>query len=219
MSHTASKMGILSHRGLWRAPEEKNTTAAFLRSFELGFGTETDIRDCDGKLVISHDPPEARAEPLPLHVFLDLYDRHGNGLPLALNIKADGLQSRVCDHITAYGIRNYFCFDMSVPDTRGYLAQGLQCFTRQSEYEPDPTLYARAAGVWMDAFERDWVGERDVERHLTAGKRVCIVSPELHRRERAPFWSALRTWTFDAPRGDVLFCTDWPVEAKECFNA
>jgi len=130
MSHTASKMGILSHRGLWRAPEEKNTTAAFLRSFELGFGTETDIRDCDGKLVISHDPPEARAEPLPLHVFLDLYDRHGNGLPLALNIKADGLQSRVCDHITAYGIRNYFCFDMSVPDTRGYPRAGVSSASR-----------------------------------------------------------------------------------------
>ena len=50
-------MIILSHRGYWKLEEERNRAAAFQRSFDLGYGTETDIRDIQGKLVISHDMP------------------------------------------------------------------------------------------------------------------------------------------------------------------
>jgi nucleoside-diphosphate-sugar epimerase len=48
-------MNIISHRGFWLKDEEKNTIQAFERSFEFGFGTETDIRDYKGELVISYD--------------------------------------------------------------------------------------------------------------------------------------------------------------------
>lgn len=41
-------MKIISHRGFWHNPSEKNTEMAFCRSFELGFGTETDVRDSLG---------------------------------------------------------------------------------------------------------------------------------------------------------------------------
>ena len=51
-------MIIISHRGYWKCVDEKNTEIAFSRSFELDFGTETDVRDCLGKLVISHDMPD-----------------------------------------------------------------------------------------------------------------------------------------------------------------
>ena len=48
-------MEILSHRGYWQCPEEKNQEVAFSRSFDLGFGCETDLRDYGGEIVISHD--------------------------------------------------------------------------------------------------------------------------------------------------------------------
>ena len=48
-------MYILSHRGFWLSPNEKNLEIAFRRSFEAGFGVETDIRDYQGRLVIAHD--------------------------------------------------------------------------------------------------------------------------------------------------------------------
>ena len=51
-------MIILSHRGYWKKPDEKNLEVAFRRSFDLGYGTETDIRDCAGKILISHDMPK-----------------------------------------------------------------------------------------------------------------------------------------------------------------
>ena len=54
-------MKILSHRGYWKTAEEKNTATAMHRSFSLGFGTETDVRDYNGKLVISHDIPDSSA--------------------------------------------------------------------------------------------------------------------------------------------------------------
>ncbi len=38
-------MIILSHRGYWKEVSEKNKPIAFERSFSLGLGTETYIRD------------------------------------------------------------------------------------------------------------------------------------------------------------------------------
>jgi glycerophosphoryl diester phosphodiesterase len=52
---------VLSHRGYWLTETEKNSPSAFTRSFAMGFGTETDIRDRNSKLVISHDMPDSQA--------------------------------------------------------------------------------------------------------------------------------------------------------------
>ncbi len=57
-------MNVISHRGLWAEAEESNTIAAFQRSFLAGYGTEIDVRDLDGTLVVSHDPPRLGALPL-----------------------------------------------------------------------------------------------------------------------------------------------------------
>ena len=51
--------------------EEKNSSTAFDRSFSLNFGTETDIRDFNGDLVISHDI--ANKTCLTLTEFLKIY--------------------------------------------------------------------------------------------------------------------------------------------------
>ena len=67
-------MLILSHRGYWISPIEKNKDVAFNRSFSLGFGTETDVRDCAGKLVISHDMPDGNEKTL--EEFLKLLNCH-----------------------------------------------------------------------------------------------------------------------------------------------
>ncbi|MCK7481214.1 MAG: hypothetical protein M0C28_31485 [Candidatus Moduliflexus flocculans] len=49
-------MIIISHRGYWKNAEEKTLKPLLEGLFELGFGVETDIKDLNGKLVISHDP-------------------------------------------------------------------------------------------------------------------------------------------------------------------
>jgi glycerophosphoryl diester phosphodiesterase len=211
----ADRMQILSHRGYWTQASERNTEAAFERSFERGFGTETDVRDWDGRLVISHDPPTG--QPLLLEAFFEQYRRFDGEAPLALNIKADGLCKRLQSALAEYGIRNYFVFDMSVPDALQYARRGLPFFTRQSEYEVQPSLYEDAAGVWMDCFEREWMDAAQIERHTRAGKRVCLVSPELHGRPHLPFWRSLVAW--EMHRADrLMICTDHPEAAKEYFD-
>ena len=207
-------MKILSHRGYWKTAEEKNTPSAFVRSFSLGFGTETDLRDLAGSLVVSHDPPSTAA--LCADEFLAIHQRHDARLTLALNIKADGLQQLVADSIRRFPLTDAFVFDMSVPDTIHWLAAGIPVFTRHSEVEPDPVLYTQAAGVWLDGFHDDWWDETVVTRHLDAGKRVCIVSPELHRRDHRPVWERLAKAVLPAD-DSLMICTDLPEQAKEMF--
>lgn len=208
-------MRILSHRGWWVEAAEKNTTQAFERSFAAGFGTELDIRDCAGRLVVSHDPADEDA-PLFEEV-LALRDRVGPGLPLAINVKADGLQGLIATALEGGSGRGVdFVFDMSIPDTLGYRAAGMPYFSRQSEFEQQPPLYEDAAGVWLDCFQGEWFGERVVEDHIAAGKRVCMVSPELHGRERRNAWETWAAWGV-AKSGSLALCTDHPDEARETF--
>ncbi|MGL9773851.1 MAG: hypothetical protein ACR5LG_07810 [Sodalis sp. (in: enterobacteria)] len=101
-------MEILSHRGYWKQPAEKNSTAAFIRSFDLGYGTETDLRDFDGQLVISHDMPGSSA--LAVDDLFTLYNSSKCSCrpTLALNVKADGLQKLAKEKLNQYNIKNYF---------------------------------------------------------------------------------------------------------------
>jgi hypothetical protein len=110
----------------------------------------------------------------------------------------------------------WFAFDMSVPDAVVTLRGDLPAFTRHSDVEPHPVLYAESAGVWLDDFAGGWLTEQHVARHLAAGKRVAVVSPELHRRDHAAAWARWRGWgVWRDP--DVLLCTDLPTDAEEAF--
>lgn len=208
-------MKILSHRGYWQMPQEKNTVTAFHRSFTLGFGTETDIRDLDGTLVISHDPPRAGTQTLDS--FLTLHRELGPGLTLALNIKADGLQAQLKKSLEEFAVSDYFVFDMSVPDLLGYYKAGLTFFTRLSEYEREPALLEKASGVWLDSFIGEWYQDDLILSLVDSGKRLCIVSPELHGRPHLPLWERLSRLK---ERGDlpVMLCTDLPEEALGYFD-
>jgi glycerophosphoryl diester phosphodiesterase len=210
-------MIILSHRGLWRTPEEKNTEVSFRRSFELGFGTETDVRDYCGELVISHDI--ANSDSMPLNNFLEIYCSYSKDLPLALNIKSDGLQSNLLKVLNKYKVSNYFVFDMSVPDALGYLKRGLKTFTRQSEFEILPSFYESAYGVWLDEFNEHWINQIEILKHLTNKKRVCIVSPELHNRSNELEWADYKKICDSLQIKDhLMMCTDSPEEANRIFN-
>jgi glycerophosphoryl diester phosphodiesterase len=208
-------MIVLSHRGYWKTPAEKNTEAAFRRSFSLGFGTETDVRDLAGELVISHDPPTGGE--LTFARLLQIHAEYAGPLPLALNVKSDGLQSRVAAAFAQQLPKDYFFFDMSIPDALGYLQHGLTAFTRHSELEPECSFYERAAGVWIDCFYGDWIDEGTLARHLDAGKQVCLVSPDLHRRDPVPLWHSLASMPVSRRPG-LMICTDRPEEAAQVFS-
>jgi glycerophosphoryl diester phosphodiesterase len=206
-------MQVISHRGYWREASEKNTRQAFERSFSLGFGTETDVRDLAGKLVISHDPP--KGDELTLDELLEM--AASTRLTLAINVKADGLASAIHTAMKHRGYENWFTFDMSIPDTRAQLAAGNPTFVRMSEIEPTPPYLQSASGVWLDAFEVDEWRIEALEGLLAHDTRVCIVSPELHKRDPQIFWQSLKN--SGLYRSDnVLLCTDVPEQAVEFFQ-
>jgi len=206
-------MIIISHRGYWKNPAEKNTLQAFSRSFEMEFGTETDVRDHGGELVISHDMPTGNE--MRLAQFIDLLAQQS--LPLALNVKADGLAASIRNVMADYNPDNWFVFDMSVPDTRMQLAAGNPVYARVSEVEPEPVYYDKISGIWLDAFHGDgWQVER-IPDYLKDNKRVCLVSPELHGRDHKSLWQRLRESDFIAD-SRLTLCTDFPEEAREFFG-
>jgi len=210
-------MTILSHRGYWKTEDEKNKPIAFERSFKLGFGTETDIRDYQGELVISHDIPDEQC--IPVRELFEIYNTINHTLPLALNIKSDGLQHKLKELISTYAITNYFVFDMSVPDGLGYLKHGLKAFTRESEYEREPSFYEEASGIWLDEFHSHWISKEVIARHLRNNKQICIVSPDLHKRDYDKEWKHYKDIEQELEINNLMICTDHPEKAKEFFNA
>lgn len=209
-------MEIISHRGYWENGDEKNSIFAFERSFSSGFGTETDIRDYEGKLVISHDIADANA--ISLEQFFAVYKSFDKNLPLALNIKSDGLQLKLKDAIKKYEIENYFVFDMSVPDTLLYLQHDFCVFTRQSEYEAKPTFYDRSVGVWLDEFHSHWIEKSVLIEHIKNQKKICIVSPDLHKRDYQSEWNDYRSIEKTTGCFNMMLCTDFPEKAREFFS-
>jgi hypothetical protein len=208
-------MNIIAHRGYWLNPSEKNTLVAFSRALEHGFGIETDFRDLNGKLVISHDVPLDGA--IKVDEFFKLYKQYSVPVPIALNIKSDGLYSLVKNLISESGMSNYFVFDMSLPDTRGYLIERIPVFIRMSEYETAPAFLDQSCGVWLDAFESEWYDEEVIQNILDKEKQVAIVSPELHRRSHLELWQFLKKYNFHK-NVLVSLCTDFPLDAKDYFN-
>ncbi len=78
---------IISHRGFWKKSNEENSLKAFEESLSNGFGIETDIRDHDGNLVISHDIPMQQNDHISFDNFLELYKSKNCNFTLALLLK------------------------------------------------------------------------------------------------------------------------------------
>lgn len=206
-------MNILAHRGYWEDAKEQNCRQAFERAFLYGYGVETDLRDSCGKLVISHNIAEET--DMTCSEFLEVYQEYGKGLPLALNIKADGIQNLLAEQLKKYKVENYFVFDMSIPEMVVYERKKMRFFTRQSDIEQKRVLYEAADGVWLDTFYSEWDIIESAESILSDGKKAVIVSPELHGRPKFPMWDTLK----QLQKEDNLYiCTDCPQEASEQFG-
>jgi glycerophosphoryl diester phosphodiesterase len=208
-------MIIISHRGYWEKPEEKNTKEAFLRAFKNGFGIETDVRDYNQNLVISHDIPEAKS--MLLDDFFELY-KPFNPLTLAINIKADGLQHKLLEKLSMHGIENYFVFDMSVPDTLHYLKLKIKSYSRLSEYETTDAFKDQTEGIWLDEFKSHWITDELILSILDSGKKACIVSPELHKRSFEKEWNHYKEIEKHIGTNQLMLCTDYPQLAHRFFN-
>ena len=207
-------MKIIAHRGFWKSPEEKNTLIAFKRAEDHSFGVETDVRDFNGNLIVSHDIPISKQSLLAFDEFLDQFKFTDN--LLAINVKSDGLSTLIKKSLIDYK-EEYFCFDMSIPDTLGYIDNSLNFYTRYSEEEKFLSFLKNSVGIWLDSF----YGKIDLVEALNLlsayNKKICIVSPELHKRDHKSFWrDLLNSRYLDNP--NLSLCTDYPDQAEIFFK-
>lgn len=211
-------MDIIAHRGFWKKPEERNSETALLGAIERGWGIETDLHDLDEKLVISHDLPGKGAQE-----FEDLLGKavrmpKFNDVTFAINIKSDGLEALLLEMLGKFPqLENFFFFDMTGPTlknfTRKFKAGNIA--TRISDIETVPILYEKSGWVWVDGFENDWNDAGKISQFVRDGKKVALVSPELHKRDKTAFWEFAKQFSKNP---NVSICTDFPDKAEEFFN-
>jgi hypothetical protein len=201
----ASNPIIYAHRGVWASPEEQNSPQSILKASQLSFGVETDFRSVDGNLVISHEPLNLTA---PLLV--DKYDF--SGLPVALNIKEDGLTRQFSEFLAKFPNEDSFIFDGSVPEMLKIKKAGLPHALRLSEYEKE--IFWETRYIWVDAFHKDWWIDSEFIENLLMKHVPVFVSPELHGREKSSGWNYFRKLKYSNNRTFGV-CTDFPVALRE----
>lgn len=207
MNKHKSSNWIIAHRGFWNKVSDQNTSLAIENAFHEGFSVETDIRERDNQLVISHDIPSLNSELPTLHLTSE--NR------FAINLKSDGLLPLV-QPFTEHLIESHsFVFDGSIPEMVRYHTAGIPHALRLSEYEKE--LPWRTSVVWVDAFEFDWWMDSPIILPLLKSTHLVFVSPELHGRDhrRAFDWFvSLRLAT-----GAIFsVCTDYPLELLSLAN-
>lgn len=210
------KRQILAHRGAWTNVQgnqihEKNSLEALKRAAILGYGLETDIRDRDGQLVISHDPPSSDS---PSIVALDFQEFKA---PLALNVKADGLVPLLLEQMSSGRISgDFFFFDMSIPEEMRYAREGLPFASRLSESET--RIAEKSNWLWLDGFlGNGYLDGLEQIIELAGDRRIAVVSPELHGRDHDQSWPNVAALMSIHPT--LHLCTDYPEMFSQMFGA
>tara|TARA_Y100000385_G_C12980281_1_gene588107 strand:- start:30 stop:671 length:642 start_codon:yes stop_codon:yes gene_type:complete len=211
-----NKSNILCHRGLWSKKNSQNSFQSLKKAFAEGFSIETDIRDCNSKLVISHDPPNNIDKLISFESILDLYNTlNCENQTIGINIKSDGIGEQIKKSLLDYNIKNYFTFDMSLPETIKYINLDLTFLSRMSEYESSPVFSDLSSGFWLDTFKNEWYSDSVLKNIFSFNKKICFVSSELHNRDYKKQWHMIKKYL---PNNKIYLCTDHPYKAKEYFN-
>ena len=150
-----------------------------LKAVSPEFGVELDLRAEGTDIIIHHDPFAAGER------FEDWLQHYRHRL-LILNVKEEGLETRLLALMQAHGIADFFFLDQSFPFLIKTARTGEQrCAVRVSEFESIETalsLSGMVQWVWVDCFTRFPLLSSDAQRLKEANMRLCFVSPELQGR-------------------------------------
>ena len=192
---------IFAHRGFWKeggfAP---NSIESLESAFEKGFAVETDVRDQQEEIVISHDPCGSSTYSSFNQELLALGG-------LAINIKSDGLVPRFAELREHLQESQSFVFDCSFPQILQFRKASIPHALRISEYEKE--LPWNPDYIWLDAFSDDWWIKDAKIRKLMDQTPTIIVSPELHGREFLLVCEVFSKLSQDVD--NIGICTDFPL--------
>lgn len=140
---------------------------------------EFDVRDSNGRLIVTHDP--FKSGPFLEDFLLDCRGRF-----LIVNIKSSGIETEVLRFLQEQQLKDFFLLDCSTPMMKQLSDIGeTRIAVRYSELEGLDTVLkwaGRAQWVWVDCFF-SYILTQEIETLLHAnGFKICIVSPELQQR-------------------------------------
>lgn len=199
---------IYAHRGMWHLKEEQNSKKSIEDCSPHGFGLETDFRSFNGNLIISHDP-QKESDPLVVS------ELSFNNLPVAMNIKEDGLLDDYADFLRINKNEHSFLFDGSIPEMIKIKERGLPHALRLSEFERD--LPWESNFVWVDAFISEWWIGDPLIINLMESKFLVFVSPEIHQREYINAWQYFKQ-IVHIGKANFGICTDFPITLQDYLN-
>jgi len=161
-------MKIFHHR--------RNTVSEILEVPQTD-GVEIDLRSSNGEIILQHDPFLSGVH------FKD-WLKSWEGQHLILNIKEEGIESRILELLEIFKVQEYFFLDQSFPFMVKTLKMGnRKVAARVSDLESvETSLRVDSDWAWLDCFSGDWdFIQSAVPRLQSARKKVCLVSPELVR--------------------------------------
>lgn len=211
---------LLAHRGLWAKEKlPQNSPQALLAALQAGFGIETDLRDFNRKVVISHDPP-TQSQTL----FLDFLEQaalvsKSEEALLALNVKSDGLVSILNEELDALKDFQHFFFDMSTPELVKLSRNRLNVGLRMSEFEDLSSqlkIVMEPRALWIDGFDSEWWDMTNLPPTGDSRTDLVFVSPELHGRDPKKLWVEFARGFRDNP--NWYLCTDYPWDVLELME-
>ncbi len=199
---------IFAHRGFWReGGSSPNSLESLNSAFEEGFAVETDVRDQQREIVISHDPCGTSTYNSFNWELLAL----GR---IAINIKSDGLVPGFTDLTDHIRDSQSFVFDCSFPQIMQFRNASIPHALRISEFERE--LPWKPEYIWLDAFNDDW-WIKDVKiRKMMDEIPTVIVSPELHAREFLKVWEEFSNLTKEVE--SIGICTDFPHQLSSSLG-
>lgn len=191
-------MEIIAHR---------RNTLADLAATPAVYGVEVDIRSRGDDLIIHHDP---FTDGESFDAWIAAY-RHGR---LILNVKEEGLETRLIGLMRAHGIDDWFFLDQSFPFLVKTARTGeRRCAVRVSEFEALDSALSLAGQidwVWVDCFTRFPLDRKGAAALQGAGFKLCLVSPELQGRNAATEIPALRGLLAELGIAAEAVCTKRP---------
>lgn len=146
-----------------------------LKRTPIRFGIEIDVRDYNHKIVLNHEP---MANGLNFELFLESFKHKF----LIINIKSEGIESKIIKMLNKKKINNYFFLDSTVPMSLK-LDKKINKSLRISDLE-NVNLKSKKINyfnwVWIDYLNNIYSIKKSHLRSLHKLKiKNCFVSPEL----------------------------------------
>lgn len=169
------------------------------------FGVEIDIRSYFNKLILHHDPFKKGED---FEEWLKFYDHKF----LILNVKEDGLETRIIKILKENNITSYFFLDQPFPTFKRCLESNIPVSIRISEYESNINIYKMSKVprfIWMDSFDVFDINNYEENLIYSTKNNLCIVSPELQGRDKLEIFE-IRKIILENRLKIWGVCTKWP---------